>query len=198
MSEASGNLGRQELKNRQGAGARYDADTAPADDLPLARRGTAFFARQLMNLSDEALYQPAANGGETNAFVVARISYAARQQAFAIEAVQGNNNAALDISNVQIPNLSTAATLPAHALRHLFRHTEVHLNVCWRDLDADLWDQQIEFSTRGKLNLSELPMLRAQQIWQAATHLGRGVSLGEIPERVRHGLAAMPDRDASP
>ena len=46
------------LRQRQGAGARYDAPNAPHDDLLLARRGAAYFARQLNRLDDTALDAP--------------------------------------------------------------------------------------------------------------------------------------------
>lgn len=49
---------REALKARQGKGARYDAPNAPAEDLLLARRGTAHFARKLMELPDAELYAP--------------------------------------------------------------------------------------------------------------------------------------------
>src|SRR5277367_5455137 len=58
-------LARTRLRERQGAGARYDAPTAPAADLLLARRGTAYFARQLNALSDIELDGPSALAKQT-------------------------------------------------------------------------------------------------------------------------------------
>ncbi len=79
---------REALKARVGKGARFDAPNAPADDLLLARRGTAYFARKLMELSDEALYEPAAIDGLSRAYVVARLSCGAQHQA--LEALDNN------------------------------------------------------------------------------------------------------------
>jgi maleylpyruvate isomerase len=51
------------LRERQGAGARYDSPIAPARDLLWARRGTAYFARKLNELSDSELDAPSRVAG---------------------------------------------------------------------------------------------------------------------------------------
>lgn len=39
----------------------------------------------------------------------------------------------------KIENIAFGATLPSHALRYLFQHSVVHLNVEWRDLSEAGW-----------------------------------------------------------
>ncbi|MDN3722663.1 maleylpyruvate isomerase N-terminal domain-containing protein [Roseibium salinum] len=69
---------RAALKLRQGSGARYDAAGAPARSLDWARRGTAYFARLLNDLSDAELDAPSALPGQSRRHVIARVGYQAR------------------------------------------------------------------------------------------------------------------------
>ncbi|MAY88246.1 MAG: maleylpyruvate isomerase [Pseudooceanicola sp.] len=169
---------RAALRARQGAGARYDADTAPVDDLLMARRGTAYFARQLMGLSDKALYEPSAISGQTRAHIIARISYEARHHALALESLtQGN---ALELPE-DLPSLDLAISLPARALRNLFQHSEVHLNICWRDLTEQQWDMPLTLPSGERVTPRDLPLMRAKSIWHGAVALGSGARVSDIP-----------------
>lgn len=172
---------REALRARQGKGARYDAPNAPAEDLLLARRGTSFFARKLGELDDAGLYQPSAIQGLTRAHIVARVSYEARAEALALDALAGRDAP----SDEPLPDLALAATLPARALRHLFRHAEVHLNVCWRDLTAEDWDRTVTLPDGTRLPARALPIRRARSIWQGAVDLGNGATFSDIPEELR-------------
>nr|WP_319249804.1 maleylpyruvate isomerase N-terminal domain-containing protein [uncultured Celeribacter sp.] len=180
---------RDALKARQGKGARYDAPNAPAQDLLLARRGTAYFARKLMELSDAALYQPCAVAGLTRAHIVARVSYQARFQALALEALaKGEIYSPPRKEKEQLPTLDLAATLPARALRHLFSHSEVHLNVCWRDLTEEQWDQALTLADGTITTPRVLPMMRAETVWHGALDLGNGARVAELPAEMRDRL----------
>ncbi len=171
---------RAALRARQGAGARYDAPTAPAEDILLARRGTAFFARKLSELADDALFAPVNTGSETPAHVVARVSYAARLEALALEAL---TKGTVFVPPATLPSIALAATLPAHALRHLFHHSQVHLNVCWRDLPETLWNPGV--TLHDGTPVQDLPKLRAIAIWHGAIALGNGARVEDIPQTVR-------------
>ncbi|WP_460274314.1 maleylpyruvate isomerase N-terminal domain-containing protein [Celeribacter sp. ULVN23_4] len=173
---------RETLKARLGKGARFDAPNAPANDLLLARRGTAYFARKLMELSDEALYEPSAIDGLTRAHVIVRVSYEARYQALALEALDKGEVLALP---EELPSFDLAATLPARALRHLFQHSEVHLNVCYRDLTEDQWDMDMVLVNGSMTTPRALPLMLAKGIWQGALDLGSGARLIDLPMLIR-------------
>lgn len=73
---------------------------------------------------------------------------------------------------VQIEDLDLAVTLPAHALRYLFKHSEVHLNVEWRDLsDAD-WNKTVRAIDGETVAMRQTPLARAAFIWRGAQQLG--------------------------
>ena len=148
---------RKALIERQGSGARYDAPSAPAHDLLLARRLTAAFARHLNDLPDAELATPARAG------VVAQIALDARHMSQFIAAIR---------SGVETPRLlhptredvEQAMSLPPHALRHLFDHTRVHLNVEWRDMTDDDWARPGTDDTGEKFDMADLPRRRANQL----------------------------------
>lgn len=174
---------RRALMARQGPGARYDAPEAPAAMLQLARSGTAYFARFLNRVSDRGLYEPVRQGGLTPARVVCAVSYQARaiaRQAEAIEAgapvplfydSEADNKAMIDLG----------ATLPARALRHLFDHSSVHLNVVWRDLSGDGWQVAAPDIDGALQPFSDTARVRACSIWAAAFDLNNGAHERDIP-----------------
>ena len=178
---------REALRARQGRGARYDAPNAPAEELLLARRGTAFFARKLMELPDAALYEPSATAGLTRAHVVVRVSYAARRQALMLEALAGGGDPGVlpEEAAQSLPEPALAATLPARAIRHLFHHSEVHLNVCWRDLTEAQWDMAVALHEGGTITPRSLPMRRAREVWLGALELGNGAMARDLPPALR-------------
>src|SRR5690606_34928742 len=75
----------EQLRARQGRGARYDSAGAPASDLLLARRGTAYFARKLNELADTDLDLPSLREGWSRRHLIAHIGYHARALAHAME-----------------------------------------------------------------------------------------------------------------
>lgn len=177
---------RTRLRERQGAGARYDAPQAPAQDLLLARRGTAYFARQLNWLADADLGAPSTVAGQTRRHVVAEVAFQARRIARLVEAARkGLDRETLSEPDAQIEDMELAVSLPAHALRHLFKHSEVHLNVEWRDLSDSGWSRRVRSLDGEDVGVSATPLMRARTIWAAALRLGGRGRLDDLPLEVR-------------
>ena len=131
---------REALRARQGKGARYDAANAPAGDLLFARRGAAFFARKLNELSDADFDAPSLREGWSRRHVVAHVSYQARAMAIALK---GMREGLTEEEAQWRPDVMLAATLPVRALRYLYEHSDVHLNVEFRDLRPEDWDGEV-------------------------------------------------------
>jgi maleylpyruvate isomerase len=182
------------LRQRQGDGARYDSPSAPAQDLTWARRGTAYFARVLNGLSDNALDEPSLIPGWTRRHVTAHVAYQARHLAQLIEEIT-DAAPAPHMDDIQAAALvEEGSTLPARALRNLFYHTEVHLNVGWRDLSDTDWDRQVRFEGKD-VKLAQTPWLRARSIWIHSVDLaGNGSFLDIPPALVEAMLAEISDR----
>jgi maleylpyruvate isomerase len=170
-----------QLRARLGPGARYDASGAPVEALSHARRGMAFFARHLNALPDEGLAMPSRIAGWHRAHLVAHVSLQARALAVALAALRGQvSDEDEDWSN----DIDLAATLPPRALRHLFEHAHVHVNVEWRDLSTAHWARTVALSDGGTIPTQDLPMRQAGLLWWGAVALGMGASEDEIPASV--------------
>ncbi|MFD1913364.1 maleylpyruvate isomerase family mycothiol-dependent enzyme [Halodurantibacterium flavum] len=184
---------REALRQRLGKGARYDDPAAPARELALARMGTAYFARKLNELSDAALALPALPAGLTRRHVIAGISYEARALAQLAEwARTGQDVAEGDPFAAIAPAVELAVTLPAEALRHLFRHSEVHLNVEWRDLTAKDWDAPVRLPGGRVVTARGMASRRARSIWLGAIDLDNGGAFDDLPPDLIDALLADP------
>lgn len=182
-----------DLRQRLGKGARYDSDAAPALELAWARRGTAYFARKLNELTDDELLA-ADDLGRKRRSVVCRIGHEARALAQLVEWARLGQ-----LSPDRDPLLSIDAavrnstSLPAAAIRYLFKHAEVHLNVEWRDLDARGWQSALRLPTGELLPISSIPARRAVSLWQSTVELENGGSTSDFPAElttfIRKGAA---------
>ncbi|MCZ7935459.1 maleylpyruvate isomerase family mycothiol-dependent enzyme [Agrobacterium leguminum] len=176
---------RLELRQRLGAGARYDSSAAPAAELRYARLGTAYFARKLNELSDGELALPSLVPGWTRRHVIAHVGFQARALARLVEAARlGRRREMLEEPEAQNEDIAFGASLPAHALRYLFKHSQVHLDVEWRDLDEAGWRAQVEPLNGGLVEIAQTPWLRTREIWLRAVDLDNGASLLDVPSEV--------------
>ena len=175
-----------ELRARQGAGARYDAENAPHEDLLLARRGTAYFARRLNELPDAGLTGPSARPGWTRAHLVAHVSYHARALARLVAwARTGEERAMYPSAEARDAEIELGATLPPRALRSLFHHSEIHLNVEWRDLEDAGWSAPVRLLDGTTITARDTPRIRAMEVWHAAVDLANGGRIRDIPKELR-------------
>lgn len=188
---------RAELRARQGAGARYDAPGAPARELSWARRGTAYFARLLNGLDATALDGPSKVHGWSRRHLVAHVSYNARAFAQMAGAIRAGQPAPL-YSSVEDreAEISRGATLPDRALRHLFQHSEVHLNVEWRDLSNIDWEASGTDLSGQPLPVRSTPWMRARELWVHALDLNAGARVRDMPADFVEALADGLERTA--
>ncbi|MDQ1177712.1 maleylpyruvate isomerase family mycothiol-dependent enzyme [Microbacterium sp. SORGH_AS_0421] len=179
------------LRERQGAGARYDADAAPHAHLDLARRGTAYFARRLMQLDDADLDAPSLLPGWTRRHLVAHVGYNARAVARLVEwARTGVENRMYASDTQRWDEIVLGATLPTRALRHLVDHAAVHLDVEWRDLTDAQWDAEVVTAQGRTVPARETAWMRAKEVWVHAVDLDNGGSFLDFPPEMVDGIVA--------
>lgn len=173
---------RRALRARQGAGARHDAAAAPHGDLLLARRGAAYFARKLNELSDGDLDASSLRPGLSRRHLIAHICYQARSLALAVKVLR--EPLMKDEADWQ-PDIELAATLPARALRYLYDHSAKHLDVEWRDLGSDSWAATLCTRDGTCMTARDTPAARGADIWKAAIELGNGGRWSDVPSAFR-------------
>ncbi len=179
---------RAALRLRQGPGARYDAANAPARDLDFARRGTAYFARLLNNLPDEALDQSSARGISRRQ-LIAYVGYQARL--FSELVAWGRTGEIGPFPRAAIVTseaIEFGIVQPTRALRALFEHSAVHLTVEWRDLSENDWDRTVFDIAGTAIRLRDTPRLRAEVLWTHAIDLQAGGRVNDIPLPLRTDL----------
>jgi maleylpyruvate isomerase len=171
--------------------ARHDQTTDPQllESLLQARRGTAFFARKLNELSDADLDGPSLLPGWTRRHVTAHIGYNARAIARLIEwAATGVETPMYASTQIRDHEINFGATLPPIALRHLFDHSAVHLNVEWRDLPADAWHHKVKTAQGRIVPAEETVWMRTREVWTHAVDLDNGATFADIPATVLERL----------
>ena len=171
--------------------ARHDQATDPAllEALLQARRGTAFFARKLNELSDAELDGGSLLPGWTRRHVVAHVGYNARAIARLIEwAATGVETPMYASPEARNHEIEFGATLSPIALRHLFDHSAVHLNVEWRDLPADDWHHKVKTAQGRIVPADETVWMRTREVWVHAVDLDNGATFKDIPEPVLERL----------
>jgi len=167
--------------------ARHDQTTDPVllDGLLQARRGTAFFARKLNELTDAELDGDSLLPGWTRRHVVAHVGYNARAVARLVEwAATGVETAMYPSVEVRNHEIDFGATLSPIALRNLFDHSAVHLNVEWRDLPADAWHHKVKTVQGRTVPAEETVWMRTREVWVHAVDLDNGATFKDIPEPV--------------
>lgn len=171
--------------------ARHDQTTSLAllQSLLQARRGTAFFARKLNELTDAELDGDSLLPGWTRRHVVAHVAYNARAIARLIEwAATGLETPMYSSPGARNHEIEFGATLSPIALRHLFDHSAVHLNVEWRDLPAEAWHHKVKTAQGRTVPAEETVWMRTREVWLHAVDLDNGASFKDIPAPVLERL----------
>lgn len=173
--------------------ARQDLTTDPEllAALLQARRGTAFFARKLNELSDAELDGDSLLPGWTRRHITAHIGYNARAIARLVEwAATGVETPMYASTGVRNHEIDFGATLSPIALRNLFDHSAVHLSVEWRDLPGDAWHNRVRTIQGREVPATETVWMRSREVWMHAIDLDNGASFADIPAPVLERLLA--------
>jgi maleylpyruvate isomerase len=164
--------------------ARTDNVTDPglAASLLLMRRGQAYWARELAELSDEAFDEPSLLPGWTRRHLVAHVGFNARAVARLVEWARTGIETPMYTSDTQrAEEIEFGATLPVEALRHLAAHAAVHLDVEWRDLPEEAWSHEVRTAQGRLVPASETVWIRTREVWIHAIDLRGGASTRDFP-----------------
>ncbi|MCQ4122346.1 maleylpyruvate isomerase family mycothiol-dependent enzyme [Rhodococcus tibetensis] len=164
-------------------------DLPLAERLLIARRGTAYFAQRLAELSDTDLDGDTVLSGWSRRHLVAHVGYNAaalcRLLDWAATGVQTPMYASPEQRGREI---AEGATLSAAALRNLFDHTVARLDEKWRNLPASAWDAQVRTAQGRLVPVSETAWMRTREVWIHAVDLDNGGRFGDFPGVVLESL----------
>jgi maleylpyruvate isomerase len=167
--------------------ARHDLVTDPDLRLALllARRGTSHFGRKLNELREVDLDGPSRISGWSRRHVVAHAAYQARALVRLAEgAAAGVESPMYPSPAAQDELIAFGATLAPQALRNLFSHSAVHLDVQWRDTTPETWRNTVVLPDGGELPLADTVWFRAHEVWVHAVDLDNGARFDELPGQI--------------
>lgn len=154
-----------------------------------ARRGTAYFARQLAGLRDAELDHATLLPGWTRRHLIAHVSYNARALSRLVEGAHSGLPAPMYSSKTQRSReIELGATQAPPALRNLFHHSAIHLSVAWRDLPDDRWDARVRTALGRDVPVSETVWMRSREVWLHALDFDHDAHPSELPVEVRRRL----------
>ncbi len=164
-------------------------DLPLAERLLIARRGTAYFAQRLAELSDSDLDGPTLLAGWSRRHLLAHVGYNAAALCRLLDwAATGIETPMYASAEQRGREIVEGATLSAAALRNLFDHTVARLDEKWRNLPASAWDAQVRTAQGRLVPVSETAWMRTREVWIHAVDLGNGGRFGDFPDVVLESL----------
>ncbi|NHU43907.1 maleylpyruvate isomerase family mycothiol-dependent enzyme [Rhodococcus sp. A14] len=164
-------------------------DLPLSERLLIARRGTAYFAQRLAELTDEQLSEPTALDGWSRRHLVAHVGYNAAALCRLLDwAASGVETPMYASAEQRGREIAEGATLSAAALRNLFDHTVARLDEKWRNLPASAWEAQVRTAQGRLVPVSETAWMRTREVWIHAVDLGNGGRFGDFPDVVLESL----------
>lgn len=164
-------------------------DLPRTEQLSFARRGTAYFAQRLAELSDAELDQPSLLAGWSRRHLLAHVGYNAvalcRLMDWASSGVETPMYPSLQARTAEIDE---GATLPPAALRNLFDHTVARLDEKWRRATESVWSAPVRTAQGREVAAVETIWLRAREVWIHAVDLDNGGRFGGAPPAVLDGI----------
>jgi maleylpyruvate isomerase len=167
------------------------ADLDLSERLLIARRGTAYFAQRLAELSDNDFGGDTLLPGWSRRHLVAHVGYNAaalcRLMDWALTGVETPMYESVEQRGLEI---SEGATLDPAALRNLFDHTVARLDEKWRHLPASTWSAQVRTAQGRLVPASETAWMRTREVWIHAVDLANGGQFADFPAVVLNSLLA--------
>jgi maleylpyruvate isomerase len=164
-------------------------DLPLAERLLIARRGTAYFAQRLAELTDEQLYEQIALDGWSRRHLVAHVGYNAAALCRLLDwATSGVETPMYASAEQRGREIAEGATLNGTALRNLFDHTVARLDEKWRNLPDAAWSAQVRTAQGRLVPASETAWMRTREVWIHAVDLGNGGRFGDFPGVVLDSL----------
>lgn len=164
-------------------------DLELSERLLIARRGTAYFAQRLAELSDSDLDKETLLSGWSRRHLVAHVGYNAAALCRLLDwAATGIESPMYASAEQRGREIAEGATLSAAALRNLFDHTVARLDEKWRNLPESAWEAQVRTAQGRLVPVSETAWMRTREVWIHAVDLGNGGRFGDFPDVVLESL----------
>lgn len=162
----------------------------PLDEqLLIARRGTAYFAQRLADLTDTDLDGDTLLPGWTRRHLLAHVGYNAAALCRLLDwAATGVETPMYASTEQRAREIDEGATRTAAALRNLFTHTAARLDEKWRNLPPTAWAAQVRTAQGRLVPATETAWMRTREVWIHAVDLAGNGRFGDFPTVVLDSL----------
>ncbi len=161
----------------------------PAEQILTARRGTAYFAQRLGELSDGELDGATLLDGWSRRHLLAHVGYNAAALCRLLDwAATGVETAMYESPTQRNREIEEGATLSAAALRNLFDHTVARLDEKWRHLPEAAWSAIVRTAQGRDVPALETAWMRSREVWIHAVDLDNGGRFGDFPDEVLNSV----------
>ncbi|KXO88475.1 maleylpyruvate isomerase [Tsukamurella pulmonis] len=156
-----------------------------ADQLLIARRGTAHFARHLGGLTDAELDEPSALPGWSRRHLLAHVGYNAIALCRLMDwAVTGTRTPMYESAEQRAREIAEGATVNAGALRNLFDHSVARLDEKWRNAPPAAWSATVQTAQGRLVPAAETVWMRTREVWIHSVDLGTDARFADFPAEV--------------
>lgn len=164
-------------------------DLELSERLLIARRGTAYFARHLADLTDADLDSDTLLDGWTRKQLVAHVGYNAAALCRLLDwATTGVESPMYESMELRGQEIEDGAALGAEALRVVFGHTAARLDERWQDLPESAWNALVRTARGRTVPATETAWMRTREVWIHAVDLDNGARFEDFPEIVLESL----------
>jgi maleylpyruvate isomerase len=165
--------------------------TAPTEYLDWWRRGEEHVGTALGRLTDEEFAGPSLLPGWTRAHVLAHLAGNAEAQVnFLTWARTGVETPPYASDEARDQQIAERSTLPPAELRQLVLSRVQRLVQAVEEMPAQAWGASVHNRQGQEIPATELPLMRAREVWVHSVDLDAGVGFAEVPADV---LASVVD-----
>jgi maleylpyruvate isomerase len=160
----------------------FTTDSELLDALQLARRGQAYYAQKVNELTSDEFDEPSRVGGWKRREVIAHVGLNARALSRLTQwAATGIRTPMYDSPGQRNDEINAAAALDPQVLRELSDEAALHLNDQWRQLDDSQWKNEVVTAQGRVVPVSETVWMRTREVWIHAVDLDNGASFDDFP-----------------
>lgn len=165
------------------------SDLSLTERLLIARRGTAYFAQRLGELSDDDLDGQTLLPEWSRRHLVAHVAYNASALCRLMDwAATGVETPMYESVEQRCDEICRGAALGPSVLRELFSRNAVQLDQKWRHHPEPAWSAQVRTAQGRLVPASETAWMRTREVWIHAVDLDSGGRFDDFPAVVLDSL----------
>ncbi len=156
-----------------------------SERLAVTRRGSAYFARRLVELGDDQFDARSLLPGWSRRHLVAHVGYNAQALCRLMDwAATGVETPMYASAEQRAREIEQGALLTPAALRQFFLRTAGELDQKWDRLPAQAWTASVRTAQGRQVPAAEAVWLRAREVWIHAVDLDATGGFGDFPAPV--------------